>query len=554
MKKSNSVLYSLLILFLCSCIDDSPLKTTLEKAHSIIEEHPDSSLAILQGIDIRALDSKALKADYSLLMSTALDKNYIDIRDFSVLQPALDYYPRRGTATQKLKTFYYQGVIYNNQGDIASAVMSFKKALKEGDASEDLLCKGKAHVALGEMYSQLYHHNEYADNNIKAAEYFKAAGDWNRYYNCLLRILNGAAIIQDYDLGNKYIEECKLYLDKFDNSQLCAFYSSYIAVSPHGKESNKNMTQIYEDYISRIPPEYHNPLSIAHMQYHMGNYNSALEILTTDTLSRDYNYAEKQSYYALLSSVNEKMNNYQEGWEAEKAFRHIEDSLSYTIYHHDVLFLEEQHKAEIQNLKEEELKNRILYTTIAGIIILLFIILLIYNRLKARTVEKALLKQELQRYKLQYQQIVSEKDNLTELLEQDRTLDKEIESALTSRISLLNRFLKDYIIHDGEIDRKLDREMTDLINDREKFVESNRLSFAGSHPEFIEYLKSRELTDWEIGYCCLYALGLKGKDIGTYINLPSHYNQSSAIRKKLGISEHETNLGIYINQLINYPT
>ena len=82
------------------------------------------------------------------------------------------------------------------------------------------------------------------------------------------------------------------------------------------------------------------------------------------------------------------------------------------------------------------------------------------------------------------------------------------------------------------------------------FMESTRLAFAGSHPKFIKYLEEHQLTDWEISYCCLYALGLKGNEIGTYLKLPSHYNRSSQIREKLGKSEHDTNLGIIVQRLI----
>ena len=89
-----------------------------------------------------------------------------------------------------------------------------------------------------------------------------------------------------------------------------------------------------------------------------------------------------------------------------------------------------------------------------------------------------------------------------------------------------------------------------MVKDRESFLNSNRLSFTSSHPQFIHYLEERGLNEWEINYCCLYTLGLNGKEIGTYIKLRSHYNQSSIIREKLGIGEHDTNLGIYLRQLM----
>ena len=92
--------------------------------------------------------------------------------------------------------------------------------------------------------------------------------------------------------------------------------------------------------------------------------------------------------------------------------------------------------------------------------------------------------------------------------------------------------------------------MEELLANKDTFMVSTKLAFAGSHPKFIKYLEERGLTDWEISYCCLYALGLKGKEVGSYIKMRSHYNNSSEVREKLGINEHDTNLGIYIRKLL----
>ena len=82
-------------------------------------------------------------------------------------------------------------------------------------------------------------------------------------------------------------------------------------------------------------------------------------------------------------------------------------------------------------------------------------------------------------------------------------------------------------------------------------MELNRLSYKASHPSFVRYLEGKGLSGWEVGYCCLYAMGLKGKDIGKYLQKGGHFNISSRIRTKLGISSHDTNLGIYIRKLLS---
>ena len=78
-------------------------------------------------------------------------------------------------------------------------------------------------------------------------------------------------------------------------------------------------------------------------------------------------------------------------------------------------------------------------------------------------------------------------------------------------------------------------------------------SYATAHPEFTNALKARGLSDWETGYCCLYAMGLRGKDIGNLIGGGSHahHNRASVIRSKLGLTEHDTTLGRWLIRLAN---
>lgn len=81
-------------------------------------------------------------------------------------------------------------------------------------------------------------------------------------------------------------------------------------------------------------------------------------------------------------------------------------------------------------------------------------------------------------------------------------------------------------------------------------MDSTRLAFAALHPKFIEYLEQHDLSTDQINYLCLYAIGLRGKEVGEYIQIKRHYIISHEIRKKLGIGEHETNIGPYIRRLI----
>ena len=47
---------------------------------------------LLEGIDKSELTSKELEAKYALLLSQALDKNFIDLQSDSIIAPAVNYY------------------------------------------------------------------------------------------------------------------------------------------------------------------------------------------------------------------------------------------------------------------------------------------------------------------------------------------------------------------------------------------------------------------------------------------------------------------------------
>lgn len=128
--------------------------------------------------------------------------------------------------------------------------------------------------------------------------------------------------------------------------------------------------------------------------------------------------------------------------------------------------------------------------------------------------------------------------------------DKAME-LIRQRLSVLDKVLASHISSDDKAYRISEEEIVNLMSDRESFLISTMIIFKESHPEFISYLLQKGLTDWEAGYCCLYTLGLKGKDVGEYIQKKRHYIISSEIRKKLGLGEHDTNIGIWLRDLLS---
>ena len=255
-------------------------------------------------------------------------------------------------------------------------------------------------------------------------------------------------------------------------------------------------------------------------------------------------------YYAVLTQIHKAESSYKEALNTYEKYNHITDSLDFIVLEQDTQFIEERHQLEMATIKEQEKKKQIIAVFATIVSILILVAIWITSRLRLSKMEKIVAEKETERYKLLYAQMEDERDNLNALLKQNEELDPKAMNAVARRLELLNKFFTAYITDNSDIDRKASKEMEELLEDKEKFMDSNRLAYAGSHPKFIKYLEDKGLTEWEINYCCLYALGLKGKEVGAYIKMRSHYNNSSEVREKLGISEHDTNLGIYIRKLV----
>ena len=89
-----SALFALLLL--AGCATD-PATATLDRAETLMEEYPDSALALLD--TLQSPVSAEENARYALLYSQALDKNYIDVANDSLILIAVNHYENSGDIT-----------------------------------------------------------------------------------------------------------------------------------------------------------------------------------------------------------------------------------------------------------------------------------------------------------------------------------------------------------------------------------------------------------------------------------------------------------------------
>ncbi len=150
---------SVAALLLASCASRRTA-ATLNDVETYIQQRPDSALATIRAIDTSTLTTRSLRAHYALLYAMALDKNWIDTTEVGVVMPAVEYYDRHPSDIRRAKAWYYLGRIQQNAGDRPEASISFMKAERYAERSDDFYFKGLIFQSLASIYSQAHLHEE----------------------------------------------------------------------------------------------------------------------------------------------------------------------------------------------------------------------------------------------------------------------------------------------------------------------------------------------------------------------------------------------------------
>ncbi len=597
------ILFSIFLSFTECNKKTDPIKSALDVAESLMESNPDSALSVIHSINNYDITGKSQKARYALLKSMALDKNFTDTTTFDVLQPAIDYYLKKGSPDEKLRTYYYQGRIYQNRNERDSALYSFIKGLENVEDCKDSLTIARTYVAQGVLSFQVYDINAYIFNYEKASNIYRNLADSEREFDCLLNVLNGSLVLNDQRKADSI-----LYILNYDfrsvpetqNNSLHNYKLTYALQF----ETDKEVEALIERNGKNISSSIDGLLNLASAYSSLGENEQAINIL--DFVNKSGICYDTLRYLVKSVNILKDGGYYQEALSSYWRFSHMMDSINALKFAQNAKTVEEKHQIELQAQKDARKHSQIIWVSIGTIVFLGMassILLLLLRSYKAKRklaaqmakttmlenerlrTEKELAIQKERASELENENLKSERERLTlenanlqlerdkkaleaenlahrvqvlegeseslkALLDTSEEIPSEVQQAIKTRIEMLNSLLAGYITDNPQYEKPYESWIKELADDTEAFMNSNRLAFQASHPAFIRYFEDHDLTTSEINYVCLYAIGLRGKEVGNYMKKRSHVNISSTIRKKLGIDKHDTNIGIYVRKLL----
>ena len=149
------------ILLLSACGESQRNSQLLERAESIMNDSCEVALSILQdSIDSTTLTTERGRAIYALLLSQALDKNYIDIASDSIIAPAVKYFADGDEPHYAMLTHYYHGKTLLNQNKLSDAIISCTKATDYAKELNDDFYLGLIYGSINNAYNATDNHIE----------------------------------------------------------------------------------------------------------------------------------------------------------------------------------------------------------------------------------------------------------------------------------------------------------------------------------------------------------------------------------------------------------
>lgn len=543
----NVLTVSILISVLTFCGRNQAVDESLDRAESCMSASPDSALAILESIDSIHFDSRSQNARYALLKSIALDKNYIDRTDDSLVNIAVSYYRHRRNAPYKFKSYYYQARIYQNAGLMDKAMESLVCAehIRSNKVSaEDL---ARLYFAKAQIYFSRFDLSGELDELREAAKYSEISGNDNNYVSATLSQANTYLILRDYHKLDSCLTIVNQHTDLSYQNHL-KMLDIKLLYSLNVDSSVEALKADCERYINYAQSESDLDWKIIAQVY--------IKIGETE-LSRDAlcRYIQNggdindEAYYYLLASVQKSQEEYVNAYESIIRYAKLSDSLDLVKINQEVKSVKNNYENNITIIKQ-----RILFVTIVIILIIVILLcLFIYRKFRKRELS----------LRLQYDEIKVEYDELSALMEKLKpiekfmdTLEKDnndehnaqvqriIEMRVKALAAFLNRDMPDSL-------SKATVTLEELLNNREKVTVSIGLIYAIYFPRFVSKLTDCGLTASEIGYCCLLIIGLKTVELPKVINYSNAYNISSRLRTKLGLTTEDGTLSAWVKRTFN---
>ena len=389
------ILLSFVILAVSSCGNDHHIYRTLKDVGTYISDSPDSAYNVLSGIDKKRISRYRTLAKYSLLMSIALDKKYIDVTEDTLIRPAVLWYERHGSDKDRMLASYYHGRVYQNAEDYNQAIIAFSNAEKYAKTCEDDFYLGMIYRGMHSIYNRTYNNSDALKYAILSRNHFKKSANELHYIYSLRDI---ALIYHNLNKFNECLALCDTVKHIAKGIKDTVLYASVldIEIASTIYKTDKEPEKAIQTFNFIVDSLHRNPSfqawhDIAEAYAETGQYDTAYNIINRlKTLVLPNSVAEG-TLASVQSRIDLAKHDYKNSLLNFQKAVDIQDSLFYTILNQAVVNTQKDYFKRQAEYDAERLRMKntiILLIVIASVFTLASISYFWYRKVKDKEREK----------------------------------------------------------------------------------------------------------------------------------------------------------------------
>ena len=510
------------ILLLFAGCSRSPYRRQFADLQPLLEQSQkvDSCLQVLQGIDTTRLVRNADKARFSLLYAMALDKNYIDTTDLSVLKPAIDRYLKRRHLCRRDKfyTWYYRGRIEENARENDASLTSYLMAERYMGSVKDVY-KTRLYFGLERVYIHTISHFKAHQCAQQALKYAKSSADSFNICVALSDCASGAAILRDEESAIDYFNEYNAlfqnnpaYLDSPKYLRAKMVYFQY-HIGEYADSARYYLNRYLSSCINETP-YYPSCLLIA---ISLGDFDTAVSLFDDYEKECHDNADYPSTYYYIRYKIREHFGDITGAFDDLRRDKNLIDRTVMFNLDNEIQSMDIKYKHELSRM-------RVLYSSIACAAIFIAVLLLLLLIMRKRQYRYSMLQKEYFIVKRESDFFTKNReDNIDRIGERVIEIAKKIGNQRIRNVYEASKYLSG-------------------ISGSESFAEFLSFLTVINCNHFLSMLVDKNLDKKEVSVCVLLLLNVRVNELEDILQKKSSYNLTRDIRAKLGFKGSSSNL------------
>ncbi len=443
------------------CTQNNRVTSVLDHAEAIMEEHPDSSLLLLKKLPRNSFGNTSTHARYALLYSQALDKNWIDITNDSLIRIASEYYIKHGTDRERFLSLYYQGRIYENAKKYILAMKYYTQAMQIDGKENSYYEQALLHAHMGNLYSHYSDLSKALEAYRHAVKFYSKAGRTSLAYFNLMDIGSTYYSMNELGQAEKYLTKAlkwsiQNHYDILRTNCIQHLTLLYDAINDH-----KKLQDLYENPAAIASDDSTSIICMgrAILELQKNNIKTAKQ-----QIKQAWNNAkdidDSINLYYQEYRAQEWIGNYKDALTNYKKVFHIQDSLVRQDLSQPLLTYQRNFFQSEAQLAKEKLKRKYL-SYIVSISFLLFLLVFISLYYKIRILHK---ERDIENY-------LAIAEDLKSMLKYNSEENEQLKGTITKQNDQMRQQQKELTIKDNEIEQlnrtfeSISKELQDKQND-----------------------------------------------------------------------------------------